>query len=74
MYEIEEMIPHRSYNNPEYAHDIALLKVRDRIEFSEKVQSVFPFPYEVPVNTPLNLTGWGLLDVSIDFHFFNLIH
>lgn len=39
-YTAERFVLHESYNDPQYAHDIALIRVKETIAFNDKVQPV----------------------------------
>lgn len=58
-YIAERFILHESYNNPQYAHDIALIQVKETIDFNDMVQpiEVLRFFEEVPDDADLQLTG-----------------
>lgn len=58
-YDVEKFIQHEDYNNPGYANDIALVKVKGTIEYSEKVQPIKLSQKEVEDGAEVQLTGWG---------------
>lgn len=64
-YQAERYVIHESYNNPRLANDIAVLRVRGPITFTEKVQAIEYSPGEVPDGIRLQLTGWSSLNVSV---------
>lgn len=64
-YKVEKLIAHADYNNPQFAYDIAVIRIRGKIEFNEKVQPIEYSPDEVPDNADVQLTGWGRLRVGI---------
>lgn len=66
-YKVEKLIAHEDYNTPAFANDIALVRVQDAIQFSEKVQPIELLRDEVPDGAELTLTGWGRLNVSVAF-------
>lgn len=63
-YKTDRYVMHESYNRPNFANDIAVLKVQGEIEFNDKVQPIDLLADEVPDGTELQLTGWGTLVVS----------
>lgn len=69
-YQYERIISHTNYNRPRLANDIALILVRGKINFNDKVQPI-PLDYNVvPVGTRAQAFGWGLLyvnSISIQF-------
>lgn len=70
-YKVAEYTAHKNYNSPMYAYDIAVIKLQDKIEFNEKIQPIELGKGEVPDGAQVQLTGWGLLSVSLQ-HFFLL--
>lgn len=64
-YQAERYVIHESYNNPRLANDIAVLRVRGPITFTEKVQAIEYSSEEVPDGIILQLTGWSSLYVSV---------
>lgn len=50
---------HESYDKPQSAYDIGLIRVRTPIKFSEKVQPIKYSPNQVPVGADMQVTGWG---------------
>lgn len=57
VYPVEETILHEKYDESINANDIALVRVRDKIEFNDRVQPVPISPEEVPANTELIVSG-----------------
>lgn len=64
-YRVQHAIPHEDYNNPEFANDIAVIRLAMPIEFNEKVQPIHFSMIPVPVHTDLKVFGFGRLSVSI---------
>lgn len=62
-YEIQKFIKHEKFNNPEFAYDIAVIRIKRPIEFNDKVQPIKLLKDEVPDGALLQLTGWGALRV-----------
>lgn len=56
-YRVKFFIIHPNYDNKMYANDIGLVRVRDPIEFNDKVQPIPISPKEVPDKTLLTVTG-----------------
>lgn len=65
VYEVEKYIAHESHDDPEYAFDIAVVKIKGKIEYNEKVKPIKLLSEEVPDGAKLQLTGWGSVGVSI---------
>lgn len=63
--ELDIAIRHESYNRPPYHNDIALLKTREPIVFTDTIQPIEIRETPVPDNATVTLTGWGRLTVSI---------
>lgn len=60
----EEFILHESYDHPDFAYDIGLIRLQTPIEFSEKVQPIKLSTKEVKAGVEMQVFGWGLLSVS----------
>lgn len=60
-YKVENYIKHPKFNQPNFANDIALIRVNGSITLNTKVQSIEFSSDEVPENSTLQLTGWGRL-------------
>lgn len=67
-YSIKTAIPHEHYDDPEYANDIALIRLLTPIKFNENVQPIKFSSHEVPDNTGMQVYGFGRL-ASIFFFF-----
>lgn len=61
---IERIKVHEQYNQPQWANDIAVLKVHQEIEFNARTQPVKLAAKPIPAGTITQLTGWGRLSVS----------
>lgn len=68
-YNVAKLTAHENYNNPRLAYDIAVIKLQDKIEFNEKVQPIELGKEEVPEGAQVQLTGWGLLKICIQYPF-----
>lgn len=64
-YKVEKLIPHEHYNNPEFAYDIAVVQLKDKIKYGPKVKAIELGTGEVPDGAKVTLTGWGRLSVSL---------
>ncbi|XP_031627817.1 trypsin-3-like [Contarinia nasturtii] len=63
-YKVARYFAHEQYDSPAFANDIALIKVKDEIEFTEKVKPIELSKDEVPDGAELTLTGWGRLSAG----------
>lgn len=63
-YEIDKFHMHKKYNKPMYANDIAVIRVKGKIQFNYRVQPIELATEEVPNGSEVTLTGWGSLSVS----------
>jgi len=66
---VDKTIPHRSFNNVTLENDIALVKIKGRISFTDFIQPVcLPFQndidYETIVNKKLTVSGWGKINAG----------
>lgn len=64
-YKVEKFFTHEKYNQPNFANDIAVIRVQGSITFNDKVQPIVYSSEEVPDGAALQLTGWGRLRVSL---------
>ncbi|KAG4071137.1 hypothetical protein HA402_008905 [Bradysia odoriphaga] len=63
-YEAERLISHENYNIPKGAYDVALVKVREPIEFNDNVSPIELDDREVPDGAEVQLTGWGNIEAG----------
>lgn len=63
-YKPEKFLMHDGYNQPQFANDIALIKLAEKLEFNELVQPIELIDRELENDVELILTGWGRLRVS----------
>lgn len=56
-YEVEEVIPHEQYGF--FQHDIALLQMRGRFRFDEHIRPIELMNKELPVGSPVVISGYG---------------
>lgn len=66
-YTSEKVIRHELYDDHKYAYDIGLVRVNGTIEFNDKVKPIKYSSKPVPSGAALQITGWGMTDVSLDF-------
>ena len=66
-YRAKQIIAHNDYNRPNFANDIALIRVHGPIVFTDKVQPIEYSSEEVPDGAVLQLTGWGAWQVSFQY-------
>lgn len=65
-HEVEELIPHENYGRLETAYDIGLIKLKEKIVFSETVKPVdLPTTDNIDENFAVQASGWGRLSVII---------
>lgn len=84
-YKVKEAIKHEEFvipenGSPNITYDIAAIHVDGPIEFNDKVQPIEYSIEEVGAGKNLQVSGWGLNDVSsvfvkflFDFFFFSFI-
>lgn len=63
-YGVEEFISHGEYDKPQFANDIALIRIKGEIKFNDKVQPIKYSDKFVKEDTYLEIFGWGKLKVS----------
>lgn len=63
-YTPEKLMMHEGYNQPQFANDIGLIKLTEKIEFNDRIQPIELIDKEVENGAELILTGWGRLRVS----------
>lgn len=57
LYAVAETFAHEKYGS--FQNDIALIKLQDKLEFSEGVQPIELNTVELPVDTPVIISGYG---------------
>jgi V8-like Glu-specific endopeptidase len=58
-YEIEKFINHEQYEKKEVYHDIALIKLKKNVEFTQNVRPACLSLSEIDAGTKLTVTGFG---------------
>ena len=71
-YKVDKFIYHEQYDEPKFAYDIAVIRVKKPIAFNKNVQPIELSPEEVPNRAVVQLTGWGALRVNSIFTVFLL--
>lgn len=64
-YTAKRFVLHESFNNPRLSYDIALIQVKQTIEFNDRVKPIELSSEEVPDDAVLQLTGWGKITVRM---------
>lgn len=64
IYQMEKFIIHENYDHYDVINDIALLKVKGTIKFSEKVSPVILGKEYIGSGIELTLNGWGITEVN----------
>lgn len=65
VYKPEKFIIHESYDKPEGAYNIGLIRLQTPIEFNEKVQPIKFSKKSVEAGTKLTVTGWLMVKVRL---------
>lgn len=63
-YEVENFIRHEEYDKPEFANDIAVIRVKGEIKFNDKVQPIKYSDKFIKGDTYVDMFGYGKLKVS----------
>lgn len=63
-YEVENFIRHEEYDKPEFANDIAMIRVKGEIKFNDKVQPIKYSDKFIIGDTYVDMFGYGKLKVS----------
>lgn len=71
---MDKFYAHENYNRPRFANDVAVIRVKETIEFNDRVQPIEPSNVQINDGDEVLLTGWGRLRVSLgSFQFTVLI-
>lgn len=63
-YKIEKFVGHEKYDKPEFANDIALIRVDGEIKFNDKVQPIKYSNKFVEADADVDIFGWGKISSS----------
>lgn len=63
---VEEVKRHEHFKEEEKFNDIALMRVRDKFQFNDKVQPIKLATDDIPDDTTVEFTGWGRVS-SVSF-------
>lgn len=61
---MDKFYAHENYNRPRFANDVAVIRVKETIEFNDRVQPIEPSNVQINDGDEVLLTGWGRLRVS----------
>ncbi|EAT41805.1 AAEL006598-PA [Aedes aegypti] len=59
LHETDKFIRHKYYNQPQFHNDVALIRLKSKLQFSAKVKPIVYWEKEVGANQSVVLTGWG---------------
>ena len=59
LYESDKFVSHKRYNRPQFHNDIALVRLKSKLQFSDVVKPVEYSEKTVGQDQPVRLTGWG---------------
>lgn len=63
-HEVEKFILHEEYDKPQFANDIALVRIKGEFKFNDKIQPIKYSNKFIEEDTYLEIFGWGKLKVS----------
>lgn len=63
-YKVEKTFAHEKYNRPQFANDVAVIRVQGTIEFNDRVQPIELGNEEIEDGEEVILTGWGRLSAG----------
>lgn len=71
LHDVEKIFVHPKFNNKTYDYDISLLKLKEPLVFSRKVNAIPLSHYEneIKIGTMLETVGWGYTEVSLPLTF-----
>ena len=64
-YTVEKYIIHEDFKPDARGNDIAVIRVKGKIDFNNRVRAIKYTKKEFPDDVEAQLTGWGRLEVSI---------
>lgn len=64
VYQVKSLIPHENYNPFEFANDIAIMVLKESIEFNEVVQPIELNEDDSIDGENVTLQGWGSTEVG----------
>lgn len=73
IYTVRSIHGHKSFNVPKFAHDIALIRLNEKISFNENVQPIALRREEVDPKSNLQLSKWQNANAQAEKTKFNLI-
>ncbi|XP_062543909.1 chymotrypsin-2-like [Armigeres subalbatus] len=59
LHETDKFVTHKYYNKPQFHNDVALVRLKSKLQFSTKVKAIVYWEKEVGANRSVTLTGWG---------------
>ncbi|GAB0093335.1 Chymotrypsin-2 [Sergentomyia squamirostris] len=63
-YQPTKIFIHSRYNKPNFANDIALIKLEETIKFTDRIKAIDYEYRTIPEDAVLKLTGWGRLSAN----------
>lgn len=60
-YNVRKTYIHKGYFTPRFAHDIALIRLDEKITFDDKVQPIPLYPHKIDQNLRLQLSKFHIL-------------
>lgn len=64
--QVDQIIPHPEYSPIDFSNDIALLRLRSHLSFTETVKSVFIPPSNFVASGDCTISGWGSSHINDD--------
>lgn len=71
-YLAEHAIVHENYDEASFANDIALVRLKESVEYNENAQKIDLATIPVPVGTRVQFCGFDRMSVSMFFYCENL--
>lgn len=59
------LLSHPNHNDPPYNNDIGLIRLKEGIQYTNRIKPIDYNIEELPDNASVILTGWGRLSVRI---------